>query len=456
MVNRVPTTGDGLAETKERNALPLSILAGLILAAAATSGRAATVVSLEFDDAKVSQSQLRALLGARGMKATFFVNSNRIGASGYLTAAQLHDLQNDGHEIAGHTLDHLDLTTLSAAEAERQVCDDRAALIAAGFEVRNFAYPFGAQNASVKSMVAGCGYLSARTVGGVGCAGCAYAEAIPPADPFVTATRPSVKSDTTLAVLQTWVTEAEAHGGGWVQIVMHDVCDGCSTYSLSPTILAAFLDWLAARAASGTVVKPVREAMGSAPPPQDTTPPETAISCSPRGCSEWSNRPVTVTLTAVDEGSGVAEILYTTDGTEPGGPSGQSCGGNPCSFTVPVSATVKYRAVDLAGNVEATKSQPIRIDTQSPEVAITSPGDFSLVLGTVTVKANAGDNVGIARVSFFVDGRLIGTTTTAPYQVQWQSGSDGIGLHSLQAEAADLAGNITDSAPVTVIVGLGL
>src|SRR5262249_5527085 len=111
---------------------------------------------------------------------------------------------------------------------------------------------------------------------------------------------------------------------------------------------------------------------------------------------------------------------------------------------------------DLAGNVEATKSQAIHIDTVAPEVAITSPTDFSLVQGTVTVEARATDNVGVARVSFFVDGRLIGTSTAAPYPVQWQSSPDGPGLHRLHAEATDLAGNVTQSAEINTIVALSL
>ncbi len=435
------------------------LLATLLLRGPAIVG-AETVVSLQFDDGSSSQYQVRSLLLGHGMRATFFVNSTRLGSNGYMTVAQLHDLQGDGHEIGGHTLDHVDLTTLSAAEAERQVCQDRAALIANGFEVGSFAYPFGAYNAGVEAIVAGCGYESARGIGGIGgCASCPSAETIPPADAYGTRTRASVKQDTTLATLQGWVTAAEAQGGGWVQIVMHQVCggSGCSVYSVSPSTLAAFLDWLAPRAASGTVVKTVREVIGQSsppPPPPDTTPPETSIACSPRGCSEWSDGPVTVTLSATDAGSGVAGIRYTTDGSDPAGPAGVSCGTNPCSFTVSTTATVKYQALDLAGNVEAVKSQEIRIDTQAPSVAITSPGNPSIVRNTVTVTASASDDVGVFEVRFYVDGNLIGADRDAPYEVEWQTQISQIGAHTLHAEADDLAGNVARSTNVIVVVGL--
>jgi len=346
---------------------------------------------------------------------------------------------------------------VSAAEAERQVCDDRAALINAGFNVTDFAYPYGASNETVQATVKKCGYETARSIGGVGgCAGCPNGETIPPANPYATRTRASIKTDKTLADLQADVTAAEQSGGGWVQFVIHHVCEGasCPTYSISPSILAAFLDWLAPRAANGTVVRTVRAALhGSGPPPpppSDTEPPRTSIACSPRGCSGWNNGPVTVNLTSVDDASGVAEIRYTIDGSEPTRTHGFSCGENPCSFVLSGSATVKYRAWDMEGNAEATRAQAIGIDTSSPTVQMVSPPDRSIVRGTVTVQATAADGAGIASVSFYVNGRLIGRSAAAPYQAQWDSDRDGTGIHEIHAEAVDLAGNAGSSRSVMV------
>ena len=59
--------------------------------------------------------------------------------------------------------------------------------------------------------------------------------------------------------LQGWVTQAENHGGGWVPIVFHDICNGCADSSVSRSDFTAFLDWLQPRAAHGTVVKTMRE-----------------------------------------------------------------------------------------------------------------------------------------------------------------------------------------------------
>ena len=222
-----------------------------------------TIVSLTFDDTLADQAQVGALLSARGMHATFYINSPRIDATGYMTSGQIASLRDSGNEIAGHTLDHLDPTTLSPDEMRRQICDDRVALLGRSYAVRSFAYPFGATNSTVEQVVRDCGYNSARGVGnlvsGLGCQGCPFAESTTPADPDHLKTPDSIKSSNTLADIQTYVTQAEQHGGGWVPLVIHHVCDGCDTNSVSAATLTAFLDWLAPRSAQGTMVRTISD-----------------------------------------------------------------------------------------------------------------------------------------------------------------------------------------------------
>jgi hypothetical protein len=82
--------------------------------------------------------------------------------------------------------------------------------------------------------------------------------------------RTAAASDTatTLADLQASVTAAEDHGGGWVPLVFHGICDDRCTdeLSVSPAVLGRFLDWLAARSARGTVVRTVGQAMAGSGP----------------------------------------------------------------------------------------------------------------------------------------------------------------------------------------------
>jgi peptidoglycan/xylan/chitin deacetylase (PgdA/CDA1 family) len=598
-----------------------------------------TVVSLTFDDAWSSQTAVGPMLAAEGMHGTFFVNSGNVGSTGFLTWPQLQGLQSAGNEIAGHTINHVDLTTVDATEAQRQVCQDRRALLSEGLNVSEFAYPYGAYNTSIESIVRGCGYNSGRRSWGL-CVpaqtGCPAAETIPPQNAMEIRTITSVRSYTTVQELENDVTAAEATGG-WMTFVFHYICDGCDSYSITQSNLQTFLDWLQSRSATGTTVKTVRDVIGGSvqPPPTvaDQTPATSSIACNGAPCSSWYTAPATVSLSSVDSGTGVAVIRYTTDGTDPtatspiySGPfsvdatttvkyrawdnagniestqsqlisidtaapfssiacngsscstdpyaggvtvslsatdvgsgvaairyttdgstpdtssplymspfivpttttvkyrawdvagnveptetqliqiaaaadqtppsSSITCNGSPCSsgwysagvtvalsandsgsgvaviryttdgsdptgsspayqapFVVPSTTTVKYRAWDAAGNVEATNSQLIQVDTSAPSVSITSPTNGATVTGTIRVSASAADSQsGVASVSFYVDNKLINTSTGSPWQVQWNTKKVTNGQHVLTAVATDRVGNRATSTAITITV----
>jgi hypothetical protein len=71
---------------------------------------------------------------------------------------------------------------------------------------------------------------------------------------------------------------------------------------------------------------------------------------------------------------------------------------------------------------------------------------------TVTLTVTATDSVGVTTVRFFVDGVLLGSDTTAPYSIDWDTSGETEGDHTLTAEAEDAAGNIGTSADATVTV----
>ena len=119
------------------------------------------------------------------------------------------------------------------------------------------------------------------------------------------------------------------------------------------------------------------------------------------------------------------------------------------------SYTFYVRCQDTAGNPNTTDF-PIAFSVAAPDgtpptVSVNSPG--ATVSGTVTVSANAADNVGVAGVQFFVDGNALGAEdTTSPYSVSWNTTTVANGSHALTARARDAAGNQTTSAPVNVTV----
>jgi peptidoglycan/xylan/chitin deacetylase (PgdA/CDA1 family) len=251
--------------------LATGVLTSTQQADAAVTGE--TLVSLTFDDGTQDQyDHARPLLSAHNMKGTFYINSGRLGTTGFMSEQAVQQLAADGHEIGGHTLVHADLATLPPDDQKRTICNDRVALLKLGLTVRNFAYPFGSSDATSRQSTADCGYNSARTVGGIvsptSCTGCRYAETIPPADLYQTSTPDSVKTTTTLDNLKSYVTNSEQHGGGWVALVIHHVCDGCGDdYAISPALLASFLDWLATRSATGTRVVTVDDVIGGGTKP---------------------------------------------------------------------------------------------------------------------------------------------------------------------------------------------
>jgi peptidoglycan/xylan/chitin deacetylase (PgdA/CDA1 family) len=453
-----------------RSALSACIRVAATLAAAAllavvvpAGARAATVVSFTFDDGIATQTIAASSLAAHGMQGTFFINSGNVGSSSYfMTWSQVDALAAAGNEIAGHTVDHKRLTDLTADQQHHEICDDASTLRARGYTITDFAYPYGAgsTSATVRQALLDCGYLSARKFGDLysnGCTdpSCPFTESIPPPDAYAIRTPEWYPGEYTLSDLEGFVTQAEIHGGGWVPLVFHDICNQCADSSVSSATMSAFLDWLQARASSGTVVKTTSAALGGPPPPPppppaDTTPPTTTAVCNAATCSTgWYKQAVSLTLAASDTGgSGVAATRYTTDGSTPTATSPVYS----APLTVSQPTTVKYRSWDGAGNVEAVRSVTLRVDTVPPTVAITSPANGATITAKqVSVTASAGDTFsGVNVVDFYVDGVKLGTDGKAPFSTGWKTQK---GQHSITAAATDAAGNTGAlSAPVTVTV----
>jgi len=77
------------------------------------------------------------------------------------------------------------------------------------------------------------------------------------------------------------------------------------------------------------------------------------------------------------------------------------------------------------------------VDDFPPTLFITSPGNGALVAGTVRIRAEASDDVGIDRVDYYVGGELTGSDRHAPYYFDWKSFRLSNGSHVIKAEAVD-------------------
>jgi hypothetical protein len=92
-------------------------------------------------------------------------------------------------------------------------------------------------------------------------------------------------------------------------------------------------------------------------------------------------------------------------------------------------------------------------DTTPPTVGITSPASGATVSGTITVTADASDNVGVAGVQFQYNGiNFDREDTSAPYTATAYTNNVPDGNYTLTAVARDAAGNRTTSAPITITV----
>jgi hypothetical protein len=96
----------------------------------------------------------------------------------------------------------------------------------------------------------------------------------------------------------------------------------------------------------------------SSPVKIDLTAPVTTASAVPSG---FTNTDVSVTLTATDNLSGVAQTVYSVNG-------GPQVVGNSVTFTSDGVHTLTYYSVDNAGNTEALHTVTIRIDREAPTI----------------------------------------------------------------------------------------
>jgi hypothetical protein len=86
-----------------------------------------------------------------------------------------------------------------------------------------------------------------------------------------------------------------------------------------------------------------------------------------------------------------------------------------------------------------------------PVVTLTVPSGS--LKGAVNLSATAQDPISIAKVDFFANtSTLIGTATTAPYSVSWDTTKIADGQVNITATATDVDGNVGTSAASTVTV----
>ncbi len=214
-----------------------------------------TIVSLTFDDGDSDNFKIGSVLKQYGLHATFYIPSGLVGRPDHMTWMELQTLRDNGNEIGGHTLDHVNIGGLDPASLKHEICDDRQNLIAHGFQPVSFAYPFGGYDAAAKQEVKECGYSNARTIGG-------GPGILPVEDPYELLSFPYILSDTNLDKLVRYIGGTRKAGGGWIILIFHHVCDTCDYFSIRPDILDRYMPWLAGQKSAGIIkVETIQEVM---------------------------------------------------------------------------------------------------------------------------------------------------------------------------------------------------
>jgi thermitase len=184
----------------------------------------------------------------------------------------------------------------------------------------------------------------------------------------------------------------------------------------------------------------------------DTTPPTVNITSPVAGGTVSGT--VSVQVNASDN-VGVASVKFYVDGmlvsTVASSPYSYSWN----SATSPNgSHTLKAIAADASGNTAASQItvtvNNTVVDTIAPTISIISPAAGATVSGNVSVKVNANDNVGVAKVEFYVDGTLKGSSTAAPFTINWNTRKLKAGSHTIYSMAYDPSGNAGTSPTVLV------
>ncbi len=89
----------------------------------------------------------------------------------------------------------------------------------------------------------------------------------------------------------------------------------------------------------------------------------------------------------------------------------------------------------------------------APTVSVSGPAPGTQVSGTgVTVSAAASDDRRVESVAFLLDDGSIGSDSTPPFSITWNSTTATNGAHTLKARATDDAGNVTTSAGSAITV----
>jgi len=220
------------------------------------------LVSVTFDDGWESvYQQAMPLLQTYGIHTTQYIISGNADNPLYLSWDQIATIQKSGHEIACHTVNHRNLTTLNDKDLQAQLGGCLDTLGKRYGAIWDFASPYGAENAHTLSAISKY-FSSQRNTNGDPKNGVSDVD-VNLASNFnrYDIIGVTVERNTSVAQLKSLVDYAKAHNA-WVVLTYHQADDGNSQYGLDPSELKKQLAFLSK---SDIRIVTVHQALSSLP-----------------------------------------------------------------------------------------------------------------------------------------------------------------------------------------------
>lgn len=196
-------------------------------------------VTLMFDDGELTTySQAKPILDVFNFKGTSAIITDYVDDDEreFMNYNEIKQLAAAGWEIVSHSVNHEDMTLMTASQTLGEFNVSYNALVAQGLAIKNFAFPFGAYNANLlaQSMQK---YGSARAF--------ELGDNPQGAFPYDIKVRRVIDTTTTTEVAG-WLSEAAANKR-WEVIVFHSIANtGDDAYHTSPAALRAMMQTIAA------------------------------------------------------------------------------------------------------------------------------------------------------------------------------------------------------------------
>ncbi|TDT85818.1 polysaccharide deacetylase [Arthrobacter sp. AG258] len=187
------------------------------------------MVSITFDDGWQSvYDRALPLLDKHGFRSTQYVNPSSIETPDFVTAAEVQQMHQAGHEIAAHSYEHADLTSLGTDRLDDELRKSEDALASAGLPTDDLAPPYGRSDPQVDWYASKYFRIVRGTDDGIN-----TRQNIDPHDLKVL----YVTDETTPETLKDALAET-ARSNGWLILVYHQIAAADSSGTQEHTIAA--------------------------------------------------------------------------------------------------------------------------------------------------------------------------------------------------------------------------